>query len=257
MEAKHIIKFGEAIPVEGRETKNNACLKVSEFFYDTIQGEGRYVGQPAAFLRLAGCAVNCKFCDTAEVWKKAQSVDVDWLIEQIIEKGLLRRLSEGHHLVITGGSPLLQQGALENFLQRLDSCTRSKIFVEVENECTIYVDPYLRSRVDCWNNSPKLSNSEVAFDKRYSSAAMDSLGGSFGEVWYKFVVSGEQDWKEIQRNYILPGYAKLDQIYLMPMGANFEEYSKNREAVIEMAIRHRVKYSPREHISIWDKKTGI
>ena len=48
-------------------------LDVSERFY-SIQGEGKYAGYPAYFIRLSHCNLNCVFgkyrCDTFDVWKK-------------------------------------------------------------------------------------------------------------------------------------------------------------------------------------------
>ena len=38
-------------------------MRVNEIFY-SIQGEGRYTGTPAIFIRLAGCNLRCDFCDT-------------------------------------------------------------------------------------------------------------------------------------------------------------------------------------------------
>ena len=32
--------------------------------FPTIQGEGPFVGQPAIFIRLAGCNLQCPACDT-------------------------------------------------------------------------------------------------------------------------------------------------------------------------------------------------
>lgn len=36
--------------------------------FASIQGEGRYVGQPQVFLRLAGCPLRCAWCDTPHSW---------------------------------------------------------------------------------------------------------------------------------------------------------------------------------------------
>ena len=36
---------------------------INEIFY-SIQGEGRFFGQPSVFIRFAGCDLNCDFCDT-------------------------------------------------------------------------------------------------------------------------------------------------------------------------------------------------
>ena len=43
----------------------------------------------------------------------------------------------------------------------------------------------------------------------------------------------------------------------MPLGGCREELYKNREYVVELAIRENVRYSSREHIVLWDKKTGV
>ncbi len=42
-------------------------LPVMERFY-TIQGEGKYTGHAAYFIRLAGCDVGCVWCDVKESW---------------------------------------------------------------------------------------------------------------------------------------------------------------------------------------------
>lgn len=36
--------------------------------FASIQGEGRYVGQPQVFLRLRGCPLRCAWCDTPASW---------------------------------------------------------------------------------------------------------------------------------------------------------------------------------------------
>ncbi|MEZ6016482.1 MAG: 7-carboxy-7-deazaguanine synthase QueE [Planctomycetota bacterium] len=36
--------------------------------FASIQGEGRYVGEPQVFLRLAGCPLRCAWCDTPGSW---------------------------------------------------------------------------------------------------------------------------------------------------------------------------------------------
>jgi len=43
--------------------------------FSSIQGEGRYVGQPQVFLRLAGCPLRCRWCDTPRSWVVS---DADW-----------------------------------------------------------------------------------------------------------------------------------------------------------------------------------
>lgn len=75
-------------------------LPVMEQFY-TIQGEGRYAGTPAYFIRLGGCDIGCHWCDVKESWNKNDhpTMSVDDIINQIPEEVKL--------VVITGGEPCM------------------------------------------------------------------------------------------------------------------------------------------------------
>ena len=260
MKVKQIIKAGEKIQ---DQEGSGPFLNVSEFFFDTIQGEGRYVGTPAAFLRLQGCPVNCKWCDTAAVWKQGSRVSVKWLLDKMEESGLKVKLSRrGYHLVVTGGSPVLQQDGLVALFDLMDQNWDFIPFIEVENECSIEPAEKFAKYISCWNNSPKLSNSGVPVERRYFPRvcmAVDFLAEKYGaECWWKFVVKDEEDIKEIYENFSNPYWTfNPGTVFLMPMGANQEEYFANREKVVELAIQHGFRYSPREHIAIWNQKTGI
>ena len=76
-------------------------LPLMEQFY-TLQGEGRYSGKPAVFIRLAGCDVGCVWCDVKESWDEAAHPLVP--INTIVEDVLKTRCS---FVVITGGEPTL------------------------------------------------------------------------------------------------------------------------------------------------------
>ena len=76
-------------------------LPVMESFY-TIQGEGRYSGTPAYFIRLGGCDVGCHWCDVKESWDASQ---FDWIhINDIVDQA---RSSKAELVVVTGGEPLM------------------------------------------------------------------------------------------------------------------------------------------------------
>ena len=36
--------------------------------FASIQGEGRYAGEPQVFVRLHGCPLRCRYCDTPGSW---------------------------------------------------------------------------------------------------------------------------------------------------------------------------------------------
>ena len=264
MEVKHIIKAGEISPLH-LDTDEGPFLNVSEFFFDTIQGEGRYIGTPAAFLRLQGCPVNCKWCDTAAVWKKGVRVSVSWLLKRMEETGLTDKLADSfraYHLVITGGSPLLQQDALNKLFELMNEVWGCTPFIEVENECSISPTKEFAEWVSCWNNSPKLANSGVPESRRVNlQACMDVerlARDNHALCYWKFVVKDQADIDEIFKTYSGQFWSFNPwEVYLMPMGATQEEYFMNREKVVELAIQNGFMYSPREHIAIWNQKTGI
>jgi organic radical activating enzyme len=69
-------------------------LKVSEFYCDTIQGEGSYIGHPATFLRLTNCSLNCIYCDSKEVWRKGNPYSFQELFDLMDLADLPRKLHE-------------------------------------------------------------------------------------------------------------------------------------------------------------------
>ncbi len=247
----------EAFPKEKKPVPDIPYLNVSEFYMDTIQGEGVYAGVPAAFLRLQGCKVGCKFCDTKEVWREGNPYTIQELFKIIQDSDLPDKLSHRQHLVITGGSPLLQQETITLFLKSFEEQFDFHPFTEIENECTIVPSDEILNYIDCWNNSPKLFNSGVLYTKRHNPEAIEKVAALGDEAWFKFVVSDESDWDEIFAHFIHPALISPDQVILMPEGATPEEIIEKRQMVIDMAIRYGVRYSTREHIMVWGKKTGV
>jgi 7-carboxy-7-deazaguanine synthase len=230
-------------------------LAVSEFFFDTIQGEN-FIGYPAAFLRLQNCTLGCKYCDTKEVWRFGNPYTFDELFALMDSYDLVSRLQNGQHLVLTGGSPLRQQTALIRFFQEFIGRYDFLPYIEVENECTVIPMQQMISFVKCWNNSPKLENSGNLRARRYQPAILRTLS-SLNNSWFKFVITNEEDWDEIEKDFLDTNLIQMDQIVLMPLGATREELIQNREKVVEIAIKHNVRYSTREHIMLWDRKIGV
>jgi 7-carboxy-7-deazaguanine synthase len=231
-------------------------LKVSEFYFDTIQGEGVSTGCPAAFLRLGGCHVNCVYCDTTEVWRFHQPYTFMELYQMMNESLLVDKLRDGQHLVITGGAPLLQQSAIAEFLWGFVNRFGFLPFVEIENECTIVPESKLIQFVNQWNNSPKLSSSGVNPKIRYRENAIYKTA-QLENSWFKFVVWLEEEWGEIENLFLKPSLIKKNQIILMPLGATQKELEENRNVVVEMAVKHNVRYCTREHIVLWNKNVGV
>ena len=90
-------------------------------FY-SIQGEGRHMGIPTAFVRTTGCHLRCSWCDATYTFSGGEDRDLDeifaWLEDQPTK-----------HVCFTGGEPLLQKDAWD--------------FVEgaVDRGCHVVIEP--------------------------------------------------------------------------------------------------------------------
>lgn len=80
-------------------------MKVCEIF-SSVQGESTYTGLPCTFIRLSGCNLRCKYCDTTYAYDEGAEYSVDKLTDEAGRRGM--GLVE-----ITGGEPLLQKGVWE------------------------------------------------------------------------------------------------------------------------------------------------
>jgi 7-carboxy-7-deazaguanine synthase len=76
-------------------------LPIHETFQQTIQGEGYWVGTPVDFIRLAGCPVQCPWCDTG------YSDGGRGLPRQIRSVAELIAELRSPRVVISGGEPML------------------------------------------------------------------------------------------------------------------------------------------------------
>jgi 7-carboxy-7-deazaguanine synthase len=95
-----------------RETARSAAvrLRVTEIFV-SLQGEAAQVGWPTVFVRLTGCPLRCRWCDTAYSFAGGRALEMDEIVETVTGFGV-------RHVCVTGGEPLAQPGCLA-LLRRL------------------------------------------------------------------------------------------------------------------------------------------
>jgi 7-carboxy-7-deazaguanine synthase len=76
-------------------------LVVNEIFY-SIQGESTHAGRPCVFVRLTGCNLRCRWCDTEYAFNEGRRMTVAEVVEAVGRHGC-------DLVEITGGEPLLQE----------------------------------------------------------------------------------------------------------------------------------------------------
>lgn len=251
-----IIIAGNPAEKRAPEGDSKIILKIAEFFSQTIQGEGVTVGVPSAFLRMKDCTLDCVWCDSTEVWRKGNPYTVWEVLDLMDESGLTEDLRNGHHLVLTGGSPLKQQAQLAVLLALFQVRHGFLPYVEVENECMLMPHPQFAQFISQWNNSPKLENSGMKKVLRYKPVVISEMAHLVNST-FKFVISKPEEWDEISKDFLEPGLISRDQVILMPCGASREELNQTRDIAVEIAVREGVMYSDRLHVVIWDLKTGV
>jgi 7-carboxy-7-deazaguanine synthase len=85
-------------------------LRITEIFL-SLQGETSLVGLPTVFVRLTGCPLRCRYCDTEYAFSGGTSMDLEDVLDEVRAHGV-------SHVTVTGGEPLAQPAVLP-LLERL------------------------------------------------------------------------------------------------------------------------------------------
>lgn len=224
----------------------DGALEVHHVF-KTIQGEGPFAGTPAIFVRLAGCNLQCPWCDTDYTSRRGLVGPSDLL-------NACAALSDTTKLiVITGGEPL-RQGFAKFAKLALDAGWR----VQVETNGTLY-DPELphdheRFAVVCSPKTPvvhaKLVPHLAALKYVLDADNVDPEDGlpasTMGAAWRVF----------------RPGPEFRGEVYVQPLDVSgndspvaFVTHTSNRrhtEAAVASAIRYGYRLCIQTH-----KLTGL
>lgn len=168
-------------------------LPVVEEFY-TLQGEGFHTGKPAYFLRIGGCDIGCRWCDTKFSWNANLHpvVDVDKIIERI-------KQSSAEAVVITGGEPLMYN--LDYLTTRLKSLS-IETFLETSGAYDLSGNWDWICLSPKKQNPPKLVIFEKANELKMIIFTKEDL------IW------AEENVKKVDENCIL---------YLQPEWSKYEE----------------------------------
>ncbi len=233
--------------------------------FASLQGEGPSAGVPVAFVRLSRCNLACTWCDTAYTWRffnergegdnrpHRDDVTFDRGANQVklTPVAVAQRIAATgqNRLVITGGEPLLQAGALAELLEHLPD-----ISVEIETNGTTKAPPRLDIRVDQYNVSPKLAHSGndaalALIPERLDAYATDS------RAFFKFVIAKPGDVDEVlalQRAYAIPA----TRIFLMAEGTTTKALRARQSWLSGLCLKHGFRMSDRLHIHLYGDTRG-
>ncbi len=231
-------------------------LPVSEVFYSQ-QGEGRFAGVSAVFVRLKYCNLGCSWCDTRFTWEEGK-----------IEQGALFSASDladraanliassetipkNVHVVLTGGEPMLHQDRLPMLIEKLGG--RGFHFFEIETNGMFVPSREMVKRISWWNCSPKLTNNGLARESNIVREALHAIAAT-DRADFKFVVQKRADLEEIARDF--EPLIGAENIMLMPEGITPQSQLAAMPWLMEECSRRGYRFSPRLQVLAWGNQRG-
>jgi len=213
-------------------------LLINEIF-KSIQGEGKYVGYPALFIRLSGCNRKCEFCDT----KHHEEINYIYTPEELAN---LIEDSFVDLVVWTGGEPMLQADLMREVVLKVrtfgvdNHLETNGYYKNVEQALKTYLS------FDYISFSPK--DKETA--QKLWEEILPYLDGKV-EYDVKIVFDGDKE-KGIGSDLL--EFATM----LMPLTTGDKRKDKKiARKVWEYCVETGVKYSPRIHMDVWEGKKGV
>jgi 7-carboxy-7-deazaguanine synthase len=198
-------------------------MKIAEIF-TSLQGEGIRQGAPCLFIRLSGCNLACRWCDTQYAREGGIETDCDTILETVWREN-------PRSVCITGGEPLLQTGAL---LPLLASLKKRGIAIDIETNGTIDFTPVLPYAAVCMDVKCPSSDEKSDLSLLSKIRPEDSV---------KFVVGDEEDCRyaqEVIARHPIVGECFISPVYGTDYGAVVRFILKNNLPVRFQLQLHKI-----------------
>ena len=224
-------------------------MRIAELFY-SIQGEGALIGVPSVFVRTTGCNLRCSWCDTPYTSWRPEGVDLT--LDQILNEV---RAHPAHHVVVTGGEPMIQP-EIVLLTQRLRD---AGLHITIETAGTVFAPV----ACDLMSISPKLANStpsDPAWSARHEQTRTQPgvLAQLMSRYPYqlKFVIARPEDLDEV-RALVAEFQGARDHVILMPEGTDRDTLAERGVWLAEICKAQGFRFSPRLHVDLWGNRRGV
>ena len=204
-------------------------------------------------------------CDSTSQWLwRGEDKEFQYLIDRWKEQGIYDDIKNGTiHIIWTGGEPTIKghQEAITNFFKywALTSPVEDgwiSQYNEIETNGTVYIEDDLFKLIHQINCSPKLSNSGMTEKQRINPEAIKRIM-EHHNYQFKFVISNEEDVKELFRDFVVPFKIPLKNVVIMPGMDSQEDFHERTQFSLEMAKKYKFRGLTRLHIAAWNKTLNV
>ena len=182
-----------------KNTPGTMTTKLSEIF-TSIEGEGILFGTKTMFVRLAGCPLNCHWCDTP--YALPMDSGMDYSVEEVKEIISKNLQPNTYKINFTGGEPLVQYEAV---IELAKFVRQKGLRVYLESSCYdamrfAKVLPY----IDICKVELKLRDSKIVNEKQYSNLlkneheCLRQAISSYKTTYIKVVVTNSSNLNEFK-----------------------------------------------------------
>ena len=233
------------------DTKAPNKLRIAEIFA-SIQGEGKWLGQPSVFIRVSGCNLRCGWCDTpyASWTPEGPVLTVDEIVSRVLKLGCV-------HVVLTGGEPMVFD-AIVPLAEQLKNKEKT---ITIETAGTIFRE----LPCDLMSISPKLSGSTPDEDSgwrerheatRINLNSLQALIQRY-EHQLKFVVNPEIADEPTE---IVALLAELgvgpENVMVMAEGRDAKTLRRRERMLVPICMKHGWRLTPRFQIDLFGDTRG-
>jgi 7-carboxy-7-deazaguanine synthase len=215
---------------------------VTEIFR-SIQGESSYAGLPCVFVRLTGCNLRCRWCDTAYAFYGGTKMEVEEVLARV---GELSGEAAGGLVELTGGEPLLQPECVP-LAERLLTAGHT-VLVETSGERPVAALP---------REVVKIVDVKCPDSGEGGTFRLENLQALDRKDEIKFVISNRQDY-EFARNFTFEhglsgrvGQVLFSPVFADPLGT-WPGMEARQLAEWILADRLPVRLGMQMHKFIWD-----
>ena len=237
-------------------------LYINQLIPKTIQGEGDRVGYPSTLIRLSGCNLRCKWCDTKYSWKFTED---DEVVNENNFNEFVGKIKYYYmkNIMITGGEPFIYSKnelfwkLLKTFERKIEIETNGSL---IDNEVIEKLKENFSGKL---NISPKLDQNFYQDKSQFENLVcnINNVCQAFSNKHIIKFVYSKQDFGRIFGFIDQIRNVREKNIYLMPLTPDINkyetindwmlDYQKSMRETSRICLRYNLKFCARLHYFVF------